>query len=184
MTALATAAWVAHDIGTAVGVGGSLFGRIALEPSMGNISDRQERGKVVNDAWRRFGVVQLTAYGVMAASWLVGRLKLGGGVVSETARPLVIAKDVLVGTTLVSAIGAAIAGSRMAAQREEGAVPMNSQGEPAGEAPATAKRLGRLTDTFGLVNLVAGMGVVAVTTVLAMQAGKSSRWKAVSRFLP
>ena len=61
MTALATTAWVAHDIGTAVGVGGSLFGRIALEPSMGNISDRQERGKVVNDAWRRFGVVQLAA---------------------------------------------------------------------------------------------------------------------------
>ena len=117
-------------------------------------------------------------------SWLIGRLKLGGGAVSEAARPLVIAKDVLVGTTLVSAIGAAIAGSKMAAQREEGAVPMNSQGEAAGEAPPAAKRLGRLTDTFGLVNLVAGMGVVAVTTVLAMQAGKSSRWKAVSRYLP
>lgn len=184
MTALATAAWVAHDIGTAVGVGGSLFGRIALEPSVRNVANEEERGKVVNDAWRRFGTVQLAAYGVMAGSWLVGRLKLGGGAVSEASRPLVIAKDVLVGATLASAIGAAITGKKMAAQRPEGAIPMNREGEAAETAPPAARRLGRLTDTFGMVNLLAGVGVVAVTTVLAMQAGKSSRWKAVSRFLP
>lgn len=184
MTALTTAAWVAHDIGTAVGVGGALFGRIALEPSVRNIQDREDRGKVVNDAWRRFGVVQLSAYGVMAASWLAGRLKLGGRAVSETARPLVIAKDICVGATLASAIGAALAGRKLAEQRAGGAIPMNREGEPGAEAPPAAKRLGRITDAFGLVNLFSGFGVVALTTILAMQAGKSPRWKGVSRFLP
>src|SRR3954467_9821157 len=113
MTELATAAWVAHDIGTAVGVGGSLFGKIALEPSVRNISDRADRGRVVNDAWRRFGSVQMAAYGLMAASWLAGRLKLGGRAVNAASGPLVVAKDVLVGATLASAVGAAVAGRKM-----------------------------------------------------------------------
>jgi uncharacterized membrane protein len=184
MTELATAAWVAHDIGTAVGVGGSLFGKIALEPSVRNISDRADRGRVVNDAWRRFGSVQMAAYGLMAASWLAGRLKLGGRAVNAASGPLVVAKDVLVGATLASAVGAAVAGRKMSQQRMEGAVPMNGQGDPASDAPPAARRLKGITDAFGLVSLVAGLGVVAVTTVLAMQAGKSGRWKAVSRLLP
>ncbi|HEY0709032.1 MAG TPA: hypothetical protein VGG33_19645 [Polyangia bacterium] len=184
MTALSTAAWVAHDLSLAVGVGGSLFGRMALEPSMSKIADREERGMVVNDAWRRFGMVQLGALGVMGGTWLLGRLKLTGWEVDAESRALVVAKDVLVGTTLATAIGAAVAGSRMAAQRPEGAVPMNSEGEAAADAPPKARALGRTTDAFGLVNLLAGAGVVALTTILAMRAGQSSRWSLVSRFLP
>jgi hypothetical protein len=184
MATLTTASWIAHDIGIAVGVGGSLFGRIALEPSVRQISDRGERGKVVNDAWRRFGVVQLSALGVAAASWFAGRLGLGGKGVSRAATPLVIAKDVLLGVTLASAVGAAITGGRLAAQRDEGAVPMNREGEAAADAPPAARRLSRITDGFGLANLVAGIGVIAVTTALAMQAGKSPRWSVVSRLLP
>jgi uncharacterized membrane protein len=186
MAMFSTAAWVAHDLGIAVGVGGALFGRVALEPSVREISDREERGKVVNAAWRRYGVVQLSALGVMAATWFVGRLKLTGAAVNGASQPLVTAKDALVACTLGSAVGAAVAGSKLAQQRQEGrdGVPMNSHGETADDATPAARRLGRLTDAFGLVNLVAGAGVIVVTTVLAMQAGKSSRWSAVSRFLP
>jgi uncharacterized membrane protein len=73
MGALSMAAWVAHDLGIAVGVGGSLFARIALEPSMRKISTPEQRGRVVNDAWSRFGAVQLGALGLMAATWLSPR---------------------------------------------------------------------------------------------------------------
>ncbi|HEY0715677.1 MAG TPA: hypothetical protein VGF45_23545 [Polyangia bacterium] len=184
MTALSTAAWVAHDLGLAVGLGGSLFGRIALEPSMEKIADRETRGMVVNDAWRRFGTVQLGAFGVMGATWLLGRLKLTGWEVDQESRGLVLAKDVLIGTTLATAVGAAITGSMLAAQRREGAVPMNSEGEAAADAPPKERRLGRTTDALGLVNLLAGAGVVALTTILAMRAGQSNRWSLISRFLP
>lgn len=182
---LSTAAWVAHDLGTAVAVGGDLFGRIALEPSVRNIEDREERGQVVNDAWRRFGGVQLGATAIMAATWYAGRAKLGGlAAGGGSTSALVVAKDILVGTTLATAIGAAVTGTLMSKQRERDAVPMNADGEVAEDAPTPARALGRVTDAFGFLNLCAGLGVVAVTAVLAMQAGKSKTWKAVSRFLP
>ena len=183
--ALSTAAWVAHDLGTAVGVGGSLFGKVALEPSMRTIEDREQRGKVVNDAWRRFGPVQIGALAVMAATWYAGRAKLSGGAVGRNgSNGLVIAKDILVGTTVASAVGAAITGNLVAKQRNDGSVPVDSEGVIAEDAPPAARRLGLVTDGLGLVSLLAGMGVVAVTAILAMQAGKSGRWSAVSRMLP
>jgi len=182
---LSTASWVAHDLGTAIGVGGGLFGRVALEPSVRNIEDRETRGRVVNDAWRRFGGVQLGALTVMAATWYAGRSRLSGAAAGGgSAQALVVAKDILVGATLASAVGAAVAGNAMAKQRERDRVPMNDQGEVAEDAPARARALGRVTDAFGLVNLVAGIGVVAVTAVLAMRARKSKTWTAVSRLLP
>lgn len=183
--ALSTAAWVAHDLGTAIGVGGGLFGRIALEPSVRHIEDREKRGQVLTEAWRRFGAVQMGSLAVMAATWYVGRSRLSGAAAGGgSARALVVTKDVLVGVCVASAAGAAITGNLMAAQRRKGAVPMNEKGEVAADAPAPARTLGRVTDAFGLLNLCAGVGVVAVTAVLAMEAGKSKTWTALSRLLP
>ena len=137
-------------------------------------------------AWRRFGAVQMGALAVMAATWYAGRGALGGRAVGgKGARGLVVAKDILVGATVASAVGSAVAGNMMAKERQKnGAVPLNDQGEVAADAPPRARRLGRITDAFGLANLLAGMGVVAVTAVLAMKAGKSGRWSAISRLLP
>ena len=59
----------AHDIGLAGLLGGNLFGRLALHPSVTEISDERERGKVVNAAWRRYGV-QVSPLGVMTSSWV------------------------------------------------------------------------------------------------------------------
>jgi hypothetical protein len=175
---------VAHNLGAAIGTGGALFGRVAFEPSVRRIEDREQRGQVVNEGWRRFGAVQLGALTVMAATWYAGRSRLGGAAVSGDADGLVIAKDVLVGATVASAAGAAITGNLLAKQREHERVPMNQSGEVAEAAPPAARRLGRITDALGLLNLLAGAGVIGVTTVLAMKAGKSGRWWAVSRFLP
>jgi uncharacterized membrane protein len=184
-SALSTAAWIAHDLGTAIGVGGSLFGRVALEPSVRNVRDQEERGKLLLEAWRRFGVVQMGALAVMAATWYAGRSRLGGAAVGGRAsRGLVIAKDVLVGATVASAVGAAVTGNLNARERRNQDVPINDRGEVAPNAPPAARRLGRVTDAFGLANLLAGVGVVAVTAILAMRAGKSGRWSVVSRLLP
>lgn len=180
---LSTASWVAHDLGTAIGVGGGLFGRVALEPSVRDIADRDKRGQIVTGAWRRFGRIQLSALAVMAATWYAGRSRLSGAAAGG-AQGLVVAKDILVGTSFASAIGSAVAGNLMAKQRRNAPVPMNEQGEVASDAPAPARALGRLTDVFGLINVCAGIGVVAVTAMLAMRAGKSKTWTVVSRLLP
>jgi hypothetical protein len=90
-------------------------------------ADRDERGAVINDAWRRFGVVQIGALALMAATWIAGRTKLTGKEVDAVSRKLVRAKDVLVGTTMASAIGVAVAGRKLGAQRPHGAVPVNAR---------------------------------------------------------
>lgn len=182
---LSTAAWAAHDLGTAVGVGGTLFGRVAMEPSVRKIEDRRRRAEVVMDAWRRFGAVQMGGLVVMAATWYAGRARLDGRAVGgRGVRGLVLAKDILVGATVASAIGAAVTGNVMGTRVQKEEVPFDENGEVAADAPPAARRLGRATDTFGLVNLLAGMGVIAVTSVLAMQSGKSTRWSFLSRLLP
>ena len=62
----------AHDVGLAGLLGGNLFGRLALHPSVTEISDPAERGKVVNAAWRRYGTIQtLSLAAVTAASEMV-----------------------------------------------------------------------------------------------------------------
>jgi hypothetical protein len=50
---LSQAGRAAHDLGLAGLLGGNLFGRRALHPSVTEISDQEERGKVVNAAWKR-----------------------------------------------------------------------------------------------------------------------------------
>jgi hypothetical protein len=47
----------AHELGMAALLGGNLFGRLALHPSVDRISDPAERGEVVNAAWRRYGTI-------------------------------------------------------------------------------------------------------------------------------
>src|SRR3954449_8851451 len=63
----------AHDVGLAGLLGGNLYGRLALHPSVTEISDPAERGKVVNAAWRRYGVVNTLSLAAVTAGWLGAR---------------------------------------------------------------------------------------------------------------
>jgi uncharacterized membrane protein len=69
----------AHDLGLAGLLGGNLFGRLALHPSVTEISDKAERGKVVNAAWRRYGAINSLSLAAVAAGWVGAR--------AEEARP-------------------------------------------------------------------------------------------------
>src|SRR4051794_36124257 len=65
----------AHDIGLAGLLGGNLFGRLAMHPSVTEISDQAERGKVVNAAWRRYGIVNSLSLAAVVTGWLGARLR-------------------------------------------------------------------------------------------------------------
>ena len=67
----------AHDLGVAGLLGGNLFARIALHPSVTEISDEAERGKVVNAAWRRYGTIN--TLGLAAVARRLGRRPRGRG---------------------------------------------------------------------------------------------------------
>src|SRR5215217_7920247 len=63
----------AHDIGLAGLLGGTLFGRLALHPSVTEISNQAERGKIVNAAWRRYGIVNSLSLLAVVGGWIGAR---------------------------------------------------------------------------------------------------------------
>jgi hypothetical protein len=43
-----------HKLGLGINLGGTFFGLVALNPTVKRVSDRRERGRVLNEAWTRF----------------------------------------------------------------------------------------------------------------------------------
>jgi hypothetical protein len=62
-------------MGLGINLGGTIFGLIALNPSVARIDDRRERGLVLNEAWARFQALGILAMGVTVAMWRLGGLK-------------------------------------------------------------------------------------------------------------
>jgi hypothetical protein len=160
----------AHDIGLAGLLGGNLFGRLALHPSVTEIRDKAERGKVVNAAWRRYGAVNSLSLAAVAAGWVGAR--------AEEARPrhlspaerrLAIAKDALVGVVAVSGLATAAQGILFAKQAPGGAVPLDDGDHAAAEATAAQRRAKRRLNALGLVSLAAEAGLVGVNAALSQE---------------
>src|SRR6201989_579998 len=87
----------AHDLGLAGLLGGNLFGRLALHPSVTEIADPAERGKLVNAAWRRYGTVNTLSLLAVGSGWLGARAsEAADSSLSPTERRLARAKDGLV----------------------------------------------------------------------------------------
>ena len=184
MTKLSTAAWVAHNLGLGACFGGTLFGKLALNPSVEAISSRPERGKVLSSAWNRYNALNAASFITAAGTWFVGRAGLSGGEVSEDARKLVLAKDVLFGAATATGLASVVGGLVLSRQAPEGATPTETGDEPAPETPEEAAGILRVLGVLGNVNIVLIGAIIAVSTLLAMESGRSTRWSLVSRFLP
>jgi hypothetical protein len=157
----------AHDIGLAGLLGGNLFGRLALHPSVTEIRDKAERGKVVNTAWRRYGTINSLSLLAVTAGWAGAR--------AEEARPrhlspaerrLALAKDVLVGVVAVTGLATAAQGVRFSRQAPDGAVPLEDGDHTAAEASAAQRAAKRRLNVLGLVSLAAEAGLVGVNAAL------------------
>ena len=188
MPKLSTAAWIAHDLGLAASIGGALFGRTALDPSLRLISDPSERDRVNEEAWNRYGRVTLASHVAIAAPWLVGRLLRSGREVSSSARKLTRAKDILLGVSLASVAASALLGRRMARSSAGEAGPEEARARASDGRRAREDRrtvaLDRTLDAVGLVNLAANIGMAGLTAALAMEASQSARFALSSRRLP
>ena len=194
MTALSTAAWAAHDVGLATAIGGTLYGRTALQPALHEIDDPEERDRVSSDAWQRFSWLNLAAHGMFAATWFIGRSMLSGREVSGSARTLVRIKDGLVIASLVTGIGSTILGRILGKRISRGDGPAQvRQGRTSGSSgevgSATSNgqstlAIRRAVGGLGIANLLANIAAMSVTTLLAMEGNRSARFSARSWFLP
>jgi hypothetical protein len=157
----------AHDLGLAGLLGGNLFGRLALHPSVTEISDPAERGKVVNAAWQRYGIVNTLSLLAVTAGWLGARAgEASDRRLSQTERRLARAKDVLVAVVAATGLATAAQGVRFARTAPGGAVPLLDGDRAAPQAREQARRLKRRLNVLGLASLAAEAGLVAVDAAL------------------
>ena len=160
---------IIHNLGLATWFGGALFGQVALNPTVSRISDKRERGRVLNEAWGRFNAVNFMAIAAALLTWRLGGLKDD----AELRAPgLERVKNLLLGGAAVNGIASGIFGARIASQSSQGDTPVESGTQPAPETPqeaATSQRLVALTGTSSLALLV---GVIAVSSAIESSAAK------------
>ena len=166
MTEASNTAKIAHNLGLAAWFGGSLFGQIALNPTVSRISDRSERGRVLNESWARFNAVNALAIASTLLAWRAGDLKDD----AELRAPaLARAKNLLLGGAATNAIASAILGARLASQARGGATPVESGTEPAPETPQEAATSQRLIGFFGSGSIALLAAVIALSGVIETQ---------------
>jgi hypothetical protein len=164
-----------HKMGLGINLGGTIFGLVALNPSVARIGDRSERERVLNEAWMRFQTIGTLAMGVTVATWRLGGLKEAESDIDATLASI---KNVLLGGALLTTLASVIAGMRIARQAPERATPVESGAEPAPETPEEAARSQRLSALLGAatVALVAGvLGLSSALEVCAVQKIERSR---------
>src|SRR5690349_8884295 len=146
----------AHDLGMAGLLGGNLFGRVALHPSVTEIEDETERGKVVNAAWRRYGTINSLSLVAILAGWVGARAKeASNDKLSPVERRLAFAKDAMVGAVAVTGLMSAVEGMRFGRTAPGGAVPLTDGDHAAPSASEQARHIKQRLNVLGIISLVA-----------------------------
>jgi hypothetical protein len=172
----------AHDLGLAGLLGGNLFGRLAMHPSVTAISDRSERGMVVNAAWRRYGVINALSLAAVGTGWVGARAnEASDRRLSSEERKLARMKDVLVGVVAATGLASAAQGMRFASMAPSGAVPLRDGDHAAFDASAEMRRAKRRLNVIGAASLGAEIALVAVNAALNQ---RSFRRPPARRLLP
>jgi hypothetical protein len=179
---LSQAGRAAHDLGVAGLLGGNLFARFALHPSVTEISDEAERGRLVNAAWRRYGAMNSLGLLAVVAGWAGARAnEAADRRLSPEERQLARAKDVLVGVVAATGLASAAQGVRFSRMAPGGAVPLRDGDHASERAAEQQKRAKRRLNVLGAVTLAAEAGLVTVNAALNQQ---SFRRPPARRLLP
>ncbi len=173
----------ASHAGMAGLLGGTLFGRLALHPSVAEISDEAERGKVVNAAWRRYGAVSSASLVAVAGGWAGARLdEAADRRLSPAERRLARAKDALVGAVVLTGLASAAQGVAFSRAAPGGAVPLADGDHTAPGASDEQARAKQRLNVLGLAAIATETALVAVNAALAQESFRRPPLR--RRFLP
>ncbi len=157
---------VVHDVGLASWLGGSLFGKFALNPAVQAIPDRRARGRVANAAWNGYNIVNSVGLGSAAVIHLAARgTELAGPRQTSTEKTLTRVQDGLMIGAVVTGVLNGIQGYRLKRQAPDGAVPIETGTKPAPETPPAAASIQRSLGVLGNVNIVTGIALIATHAV-------------------
>ena len=160
----------AHDVGMAGLLGGNLFARLALHPSVTEIRDEAERGKVVNAAWRRYGIINSLSLAAIGAGWVGAR--------AAESRQLAALADGAQARVRQGRAGRRRGGHRPRdrgagdAVRQAGSGRSRALADGDHAAPSATeqqRRTKRRLNAIGLANLAAEIALVAVNSALAQE---------------
>jgi hypothetical protein len=159
-------AW--HDVALGTIVGSNLFAQVGWHPALRQVSDERERGKVTNEAWRRYGVVNGIALIGIVSGWLGARAyEASPDKLTERERRIATAKDALTGVIAVSGLASAALGMRFYEMADDGAVPMRDGDETSAQASAPATRTKRALSALSRVQLASALTLGVVQAGMA-----------------
>jgi hypothetical protein len=159
-------AW--HDVGLGTIVGANLFAQVGWHPALRDVSDERERGKVTNEAWRRYGVVNGFALVGIVSGWLGARaFEASPDKLTERERRIATAKDALTGVIAVTGIASAALGTRFYEMGENGAVPMRDGDHASGQASVEATRTKRALSALSRIQLASALTLGVVQAGMA-----------------
>jgi hypothetical protein len=138
----------AQDVGIALLLGGNVFGRRAMHPALEWVSSASERGKVTNEAWRRYGVFNSLGLAGVVGGWALERSGRPGP------------RDAAVALVAVTGVASAVEGVRFARSAPGGGVPMQSGSEPSAEASSGAAQSKRLLNALGQASALAELALI------------------------
>ncbi len=158
---------VGQQLGAAAWFGGQLFATTGLHPGVQVLSDRGERTKVIDEAWRRYRPYGMAGLWLAKASTAV-RTYLAFREPQERRPAALAALNFACGVGSVAAASASgYLGKRIAQASPGAATPITTATQPADETPASAQEAQRwLAVTEGLA-LAFGVGLVVTSALLA-----------------
>jgi hypothetical protein len=166
--AMSSVGRAAHDISLAALLGGNLFARVAMHPALSLVGDPRERGRVVNDAWKRYGIVNSLALGALLAGWVPARFgEARGELLSERERALALGKDIAMGAVAVTGVAAATQGIRFSRMESGGAIALEDGSTTAPGAPESEAAAKRRLNTLGSAQLAATVALASVNAALS-----------------
>lgn len=164
---------IVYDVALAALLGGNLFGHFAMNPALSDISDKSERGKVLNRAWSRYGAVNGVALAALVGGWLCSRPSSKDRVgLSPAERRLSVARDAAIGAVVATGLASGASGVEFSHQAPGGAVPMESGQTPAPEASPRAAMLKRALNVLGALNTASELSLAVIGSALAHAGGR------------
>jgi hypothetical protein len=165
-SAMTPARDILHELGLALAMGGTYFGKFHLDPSVKVLSSKQERGQVIAAAWGSFLVSDALGLGLGVATWLKERARLVRKRGPARLHTLVRAKDVLLGTSIVAVVANALSAVLLLREADGTAIPVETGLTAAPEATPRMVRLQHAMTATSFVHLLATASAIAVTALL------------------
>jgi hypothetical protein len=181
MATLTSAALAAHELGLAATFGGIVFGQSGLGKAVKVLPNENDRSKVLEESWRTFAIPKAIGVITAGATWLVGRSLFSGRFMGKGMRRLVLAKDIALGITVLSGLGAQVVGQQLS---NEQPFPVQAEGQPSQETPERAAALERTVSILGFVQLLAAGTTLVLTSALNIRGQRNPAWNVIARALP